>query len=137
TDCFSKHIIANKEKFYMLTREDIFNHIKENYGTTPDLPFKKFPLYAALRHQPSRKWYGLIMNVSLQQLGLAGTEEVDVLNLKCRPELSGNLRDGETIIPAYHMDKEHWISIILDRIEPKTNEVYNLIEQSFHLTKKS
>lgn len=121
----------------MLTREDICNHIKEKYGTTPDYPFKKFPRYAALRHQPSRKWYGLIMNVSLKQLGLEGKEEVDVLNLKCPPELSGNLRDGETIIPAYHMDKEHWISIILDRIESTSEEVYNLIEQSYHLTKKS
>src|SRR5699024_8106792 len=121
----------------MLTREDIFNHIKEKYGTTPDFPFKKFPRYAALRHQPSREYDGLIMNITLQQRELAGTEEVDVLNLKCPPELSGNLRDGETIIPVYHMDKEHWISMTLDRIEPKTNEVYTLIEQSLQLTKKS
>src|SRR5699024_6535235 len=121
----------------MLTREDIYNHSKEKYGTTHDFPCKKARSYAAFRHQPCRNRHGLIMHVSLQQHGLAGNKEVDALNLKCPPDLSGNLRDGEIIIPAYDMDKEQWISISLDRIEPKSNEVYNLIEQSFHLTKKS
>ncbi|TWM92479.1 hypothetical protein CHCC14600_4655 [Bacillus licheniformis] len=31
------------------------------------------------------------------------------------------------------MDKENWISIVLERID--SEEVYNLIEQSFNLTK--
>ncbi|MEC0777642.1 MmcQ/YjbR family DNA-binding protein, partial [Bacillus licheniformis] len=35
--------------------------------------------------------------------------------------------------PGYHMDKENWISIVLERID--SEEVYNLIEQSFNLTK--
>lgn len=117
----------------MLTREAIFKHVREHYGTSPDFPFKKFPNYAALRHTFSRKWYGLVMNVLLEQLGLDGKEEVDILNLKCPPALIGSLRNGRDILPGYHMDKEHWISLVLDRTDPE-GEVYNLIEQSFHLT---
>ncbi|MCY8323141.1 MmcQ/YjbR family DNA-binding protein, partial [Bacillus inaquosorum] len=26
----------------MLTREDIFKHVKEKYGTSPDYPWKKY-----------------------------------------------------------------------------------------------
>ncbi|WP_449354951.1 MmcQ/YjbR family DNA-binding protein [Virgibacillus natechei] len=118
----------------MLTREDIFKHVKENYGTSPDYLWDKFPKYAALRHGSKGKWYGLIMNVLPEKLGLDGNEEVDVLNLKCPPEVSDGLRDGKTILPGYHMDKEHWISIVLGRIDQE-GEIYNLIEQSFDLTK--
>src|SRR5699024_5635233 len=113
-----------------------FKHVKENYNTVPDYPFKKFPYYAALRHNSNGKWYGLVMNVLLEQLGLDGKEKVDILNLKCPPELIGNFRNGQSILPAYHMDKEHWITLILKRIDPNVEEIYNLIEQSFHLTKK-
>jgi len=117
----------------MLTREDIFKHVKENYGTLFDYPFKKFPKYVALRHTSNRKWYGLVMNVLPDKLGLNGKAEIDILNLKCPPELIGSLRNGRDILPGYHMNKEHWISLVLDCTDPE-GEIYNLIEQSFHLT---
>lgn len=118
----------------MLTREDIFKHVKEKFGTSPDYPFQKFPNYAALRHETTEKWYGLVMNVLPEKLGLDGNDEIDILNLKCPPEISGSLRNGKSILPGYHMDKENWISLVLERIDSE-EEVYNLIEQSFNLTK--
>lgn len=118
----------------MLTREDIFKHVKENYGTLPDYPFRKFPNFAVLRHASNGKWYGLVMNVLPEKLGLDGNEKIDILNLKCPSELNAGLRNGRDILPAYHMNKEHWISIVLERIDPK-GEVYHLIEESFNLTK--
>ncbi|GGK08237.1 hypothetical protein GCM10007063_33280 [Lentibacillus kapialis] len=118
----------------MLTREDIFKHVQETYGTLPDYPFRKFPNYAALRHASNGKWYGLVMNILPEKLGLEGNEEIDILNLKCPPELIGSLRNGWDILPGYHMDKEHWISLVLNHTDPE-GEIYNLIEQSFNLTK--
>ncbi|MCY8573793.1 MmcQ/YjbR family DNA-binding protein [Bacillus haynesii] len=118
----------------MLTREDIFKHVKEKFGTSPDYPFQKFPNYATLRHESNEKWFGLVMNVFPEKLGLDGNDEIDILNLKCPPEISGSLRNGKSILPGYHMDKENWISLVLERIDSE-EEVYNLIEQSFNLTK--
>ncbi|MED1539875.1 MmcQ/YjbR family DNA-binding protein [Bacillus inaquosorum] len=120
----------------MLTREDIFKHVKEKYGTSPDYPWKKYPHYAALRHEPNKKWYGLIMNVLPEKLGFDRSDEIDILNLKCPPEISDSLKNGENILPGYHMDKEHWISLVLERTDPG-GEIYYLIEQSFNLTKSS
>ena len=74
------------------------------------------------------------MNVLPEKLGLDGNNEIDILNLKCPPEISGSLRNGKSILPGYHMDKENWISLVLERIDSE-EEVYNLIEQSFNLTK--
>lgn len=75
-----------------------------------------------------------MMNVLPEKLGLDGNVEIDVLNLKCPPEESDSLRNGKNILPAYHMDKEHWISVVLERID-RDEDIYNLVEQSFHLTK--
>ncbi|MEK4198011.1 MmcQ/YjbR family DNA-binding protein [Cytobacillus sp. FSL K6-0265] len=118
----------------MLTREDIFKHVKENYGTSPDYPFQKFPDYAALRHESNGRWYGLIMNVPSEKLGLDGNDKIDVLNLKCPPEISDSLRNGKNILYGYHMDKGNWVSLVLERTDSK-GEIYKLIEQSFNLTK--
>lgn len=119
----------------MLTREDIFKHVKENYGTFPDYPWGKHPEYAVLRHASGGKWYGLVMKVLPKKLGLGGNEEIDVINLKCPRELNGILRNGRDILPAYHMNKEHWITLVLERTDSK-EEIYHLIEMSFDLTKK-
>ena len=58
------------------------------------------------------------------------------LNVKTNPEYSELLRNAyEYIIPAYHMNKEHWNTIILgDNIDESI--VKELIDQSYELTKK-
>ena len=53
------------------------------------------------------------------------------LNVKTEPNYSDILRN---IIPAYHMNKEHWNTIIVDE-KVDNNLVKELIEQSYQLTK--
>lgn len=57
---------------------------------------------------------------------------VDVLNLKCEKDLAILLKDGKTILPAYHMNKNNWISILLE--EANDEMVLDLIAQSYELT---
>lgn len=42
-----------------MERQDLFAYISASYGTTPEYLWQKYPNYAVLRHQKSRKWYGL------------------------------------------------------------------------------
>ena len=57
------------------------------------------------------------------------------LNVKTDPNYSDILRNTyDYIIPAYHMNKEHWNTIIVDGNVDKTL-VKELIEQSYQLTK--
>lgn len=118
----------------MLNRDNIFKHAKAKFSTSPVYLWEKFPKYAVLKHESGGKWYGIIMNVHPEKLGLDGDEELDILDLKCPPEKSEELRDGEKILPGYHMHKEHWISIVLKRID-SLDEIETLIEKSFELTK--
>ncbi len=120
----------------MINRDEILAYVRQKYGTQPDHPWLNHPDYAVLRHEGSGKWYGVIMNVPNAKLGLLGEGDAKVLNLKCDPVTNSLLRGQHGILPAYHMNKEHWITVVLDSPFPK-EEVYNLIDMSFRLTKRS
>lgn len=74
------------------------------------------------------------MNVPRVKLGLSGEGKVDIINLKGDPEFNSLLRRQQGILPAYHMNKEHWTTIVLDSSFPK-GEIYDLINWSYNLTK--
>jgi len=120
----------------MVQRDDIFYYVKREFDIRPDYPWQKFPKFAALRHGSNKKWFGLVMNVTPDKVGLEedSEEKIDVLNLKSPPDLNDSLTDEDHIVPGYHMDKEHWISIILKKVE-SINDIVSLINQSFELTK--
>ena len=60
------------------------------------------------------KWYGLMMELPLQKLGVASQANALVLNVKIHPEDKERLIAHDGIFEAYHMNKKHWISIALN-----------------------
>lgn len=118
----------------MKNRQSIFNYIEENHGIKPDYPWNTLINHTVLRHGSNHKWFGLIMHVKKQQLGLEVEGSIDIINLKLDPALIGSLRLSKGFLPAYHMNKEHWVTILLDGAVPM-KEVYSLIDISFTLTK--
>lgn len=114
-------------------REKILKYVLEKYGTQPDYPWDSTSDGAVLRHSDNRKWYGLIMSVGRDKLGLKGGGTVDVLNLKCDPITGGSAKLNAGILPAYHMNKANWISVVLDgTVDDGLTEM--LIDNSFDLT---
>lgn len=113
--------------------EEILALVKTSYHTEPKYLWKKHPNYAVLRHQTNRKWYGLLMEVERRKLGLADSGMEEIMNLKCPPELISELSHFPEFLPAYHMNKTHWISVRLEKITLKQAE--KLIDKSFQLTK--
>lgn len=118
----------------MIEKAEIIAYIKDKFNTEPSYPWSKYPDYAVFRHKDSAKWYGLIMNVSRLKLGLEGEGNAWILNLKCDPELNSLIRGQQGVLPAYHMNKEHWVTIVLDSPFPE-KDLYRLIDLSYDLTK--
>lgn len=114
-------------------KEQIFQYVKKTYGVEPDYPFSTAPEYPVLRHPDSRKWFALLMDVPRDRLGLLGDQRVDVINLKCSPAMAGSLRRQEGVLPAYHMHRDSWITVLLDGTVP-AKDIYPLIDISFSLT---
>jgi len=73
------------------------------------------------------------MNVPGARLALGTGENIDILELKIRPEHIGSLRNKEVILPAYHMNKEHWISVVLSG-PLCAKEIHDLLSESYGLT---
>lgn len=117
----------------IMNRQEIFEWAKTTYGTEPDYPWNDFN--AVLRHKDNNKWYGVVLRVAENKLGLNGDRIVDLLNVKCDPLLIGSLRQQKGYFPAYHMNKESWISILLDG-SVSMEEIENLLALSYQLTEK-
>ncbi len=113
-------------------RERIIQWIAENYGTQPEYLWLDEPDYAVFRHLGSKKWFGIIMRVAKARLGLAGDAPVNILNVKCDPILIGSLRMEPGFLPAYHMNKSSWVSILLDETVPDERIAF-LLEMSRNL----
>ncbi|ACI59477.1 protein of unknown function DUF419 (plasmid) [Rhizobium leguminosarum bv. trifolii WSM2304] len=118
----------------MIGRSEIFDYVKKKYDVTPDYPFEKYHHYAALRHLDDEKWFGLVMNVPRDKLGLDGEGEVDILDVKCQPAKVDDLKKKTGFRPAYHMNKQHWLTVLLDGTVPK-QDILNLLDESYDLTK--
>ena len=72
------------------------------------------------------------MRLPAERLGIPGSL-LDVVNLKCDPLIIGSLLAEPGFFPAYHMNKERWITAILDDRIPDALLVA-LIGQSYALT---
>lgn len=86
--------------------------------TKPEYLFRGSPQTAVLRHAASCKWFGIIMPVAREKLGVAGEGTVDVLNVKCDPMMLGSFLMQAGFLPAYHMAKGSWLSVLLDGTVP-------------------
>ena len=117
-----------------MNRQDFLSHCREAYGTEPDYPFEDLFETAVLRHGDSRKWYALVMRVSRKKFGLASEERVDVVNLKLPEEMIGSFGASDGVYPAYHMNKHHWISVLLP--DAPDDVLRFLLNASYEVTRK-
>ncbi len=112
-----------------MTRKEFIEYCRDTYGTTPDYPFDGDLETAILRHSSNRKWYAAVMRVSRRKFGIDSDEVIDVVNLKLPLEMFGSFEKDDGVYPAYHMNKFHWISVLLpdapnDVIDFLTNASY-------------
>ena len=119
----------------MATRSAVLRYAREALDTEPDCPFSGDTQTLVLRHADSGKWFALLMRVRADRLTLKRSGEVEIMNVKVDPLLTGSLRTQRGILPAYHMKKEHWISVLLDGSVP-LEQALALLDMSYALTQK-
>ncbi|MBQ7380745.1 MAG: MmcQ/YjbR family DNA-binding protein [Clostridia bacterium] len=116
-----------------MTRQQLFEYCLDAFDTAPDYPFDDFMETAVFRHTKNRKWYALVMKVPKSRLGLESGEAADVLNLKLPPEMMSSFGASDGVYPAYHMNKAHWVSVLLEQAQDDL--VTFLLSVSHSLTK--
>lgn len=115
-------------------RNEVFAHIKEKYGAEPEYLWARYPGYAVFRHSDNTKWFCAVMNVERAKLGLPGDGIADIINIKTGDVLlTDMLLREEGFLPAYHMSRGNWLSILLDGTVP-LKRICALIETSYNST---
>ncbi len=124
---------CTKSKYFLTDMaNDLANLIIKNYHDEPNFLWEKFPGFAVFKNSFNDKWYALIMNINKKKLGEEDLE-VEVLNVKLRKEKIKELLKRKGFYEAYHMNKENWITIILDGTIP-LEEIMEYIKESYEYT---
>ena len=110
-------------------------YIEENYGVTGERLWEKYPSFTAFRHGSNRKWFAVVMEIPKSKLILGESGTVSVVNLKCDPRMIGTFREEPGIFPGWHMNKAHWLSVVLDGTVGN-EKIKFLVDISYELTKK-
>jgi len=113
--------------------EDVLHYVEDQYNSTIVKPFKTNPDIKALV-TPKGKWYALFLDVEYNKLQKDShiASKVKIVNLKHIPSKISTVIDNRNIFPAYHMNKNHWISVVLDN-NIDIEYVKGLIELSYGL----
>ena len=99
---------------YCLTYEDVY----EEY------PFHD-PTWCVIRHRHNRRVFAWIFD----------RQGHVWINVKCDPEWRDMWRQAfASVLPAYHLNKTHWNSIILDGTIPE-EDIHRMIDESYELTR--
>ncbi|WP_165060723.1 MmcQ/YjbR family DNA-binding protein [Adlercreutzia sp. ZJ154] len=118
-----------------MNKDRLIAWIQKTYNVEPEYLWRKYPNYAVFRHGHNGKWFALVMDVEKSKLGLAGTGKVDILDVKEDPGLIIEMVKHSGFYPAYHMNKENWISVALDGTIDD-DKIASMVKTSYALTSK-
>ena len=120
-------VCAKNNVFEAPQSQSIITYVREKYGRELEFLWDSFPVGAIWRRSDNQKWFGIMMNVPINRLGVAGDEMVDIVNVRAE---ACNLIDNEYVFPAYHMNKKSWVSVLLNK-GLNDEKLFALIDESF------
>lgn len=128
-ECFETEVFKARQT------KSIIRYVSDTYGDELEYLWQKFPDNAVVRRADNKKWYAAFLTVTKNKLGKAGAEAVEIIDLRMRPEDIERVVDGKKILPGYHMNKKHWITICLDG-SVENEEICALLDESYRLADK-
>ncbi|MGG1247679.1 MmcQ/YjbR family DNA-binding protein [Bacillus spizizenii] len=108
----------------MKTREEAIDYCLSFKDAYEDYPFRD-KNWTLMRHVKNRKVFAWIFEKN----------DRIWINVKCETGFLDFWKHKYTsVVPAFHLNKDHWNSIILDGTVPE-EDIYDMIKQSYLLTK--
>ncbi len=113
----------------------VIDYIYKTYGDSLEFLWKDTPDCAIARRKDNKKWYFLITMVKASKLGLNDDRIIEIIDLRIDPEKLQNILDGKKYFSGYHMNKKHWLTLLLDGTTDEI-ELFSRIDDSYKLAKK-
>ena len=118
-----------------MNRQELTTYLTDTYGVTGEYLFARYPNFLVFRHTGNKKWFAVLMDIHRKNLGLTGEGEISMVNLKCDTRLIGSFRMEPGIFPGWHMNKAHWLTVVLNGTV-EDEKISFLVDMSYELTKK-
>ena len=116
-----------------MNRDEFIEYVESTYSVTGEHPFSDDNVTTVFRHSENRKWFAIVMTVPRSKLKLDGEGYIDLVNVKCDPEVIYSFHSEAGMFPAYHMNKRHWITAALDGTADE-DKIKWLLDISYDLT---
>lgn len=128
-NCYDEAVFKTKQT------QELIDYVRRQYGDELEFLWKKFPNNAIWRRKDNGKWYGAILTVAGNKLGLPTSEIVEIIDLRVLPDEMAALLMQAGYYPGWHMNKKFWFTVVLDAGVP-TEELCRKIDVSYQLARK-
>lgn len=119
-----------------MTLSELEAYILEHFGAESDHSFKEDVSVKVFSRPDNKKWFAAAKNIGRRSVGAGNDGRIDILNVKINPREVAKLRSREGFRPAWRMNQNNWVTVLLDGTV-SDDEVYGLLEKAFVLAGKA
>ena len=105
---------SEKEVFKSKQTKDIIEYVRKKYNDELEFLWEKFDDNAIWRNKENDKWYGLVLTIKKEKLGIKSDKVIEILDLRYQKDDIEKIVDNKNVFPGYHMNKKSWITVKLD-----------------------
>lgn len=113
-----------------MTKAEIEAYILSNFEVVNDHSFEGDPTVTIFRRLDNNQRFAATKNVGSRSVNVERAGRIDILNLCVSPRLVATLREREGFRPAWRMNRNKWVTILLDGTVPD-DEIRTYIEEAY------
>ena len=113
-----------------MTLAEIGEYILSHYDAESDHSFETDRSVAVFKRADNKKWFAATKNIGCRYLGINRTGRIDILNVKLAPRIVSSLRERAGFMPAWKMNQNNWVTVLLDG-SVADEEIRALLDEGF------
>ena len=115
-----------------MTLVELEKHILGAYAAETDHPIEGDRSVTVFLRSDNKKWFAATKNIGCRFVNVDREGRIDLLNVQLDPRVVASLRTREGFLPAWHMNQNRWVTILLDGSVPD-DEIRSLLDKAFTL----
>ena len=113
-----------------MTLAEIEDYILSSFEATTDHSFEGDPTVTIFRRLDNNQRFAATKNIGCRSVNVERAGRIDILNVSVNPRLVATLREREGFRPAWRMNRNKWVTILLDGTVPD-EEIRSYLDMSY------
>ena len=97
-----------------MTLAEIEDYILSNFEAASDHSFEGDRTVTVFRRRDNNQRFAATKNVGCRSVNVERAGRIDILNVSVNPRLVTALREREGFRPAWRMNRNKWVTVLLD-----------------------